>query len=78
MLRKWYVPQTLLYLYGWKTYEYTNYARDNYQRYVNLFLEGDRYYDLYGNYITGVGASTTGVRNTRSILAAASSKPPLQ
>ena len=52
VMRKWYVPQTLLYLYGWKTYEYTNYARDNYQRYVNLFLEGDRYYDLYGNYIT--------------------------
>ena len=21
VLRKWYVPQTLLYLYGWKTYE---------------------------------------------------------
>ena len=52
VMRKWYVPQTLLYLYGWKTYDYTNYARDNYQRYVNLFLEGDRYYDLYGNYIT--------------------------
>ena len=51
-LRKWYLPQTLYHLYGWKNWEYTNYARDNYQRYVDILLEGDRFYDLYGNYIT--------------------------
>ena len=51
-LRKWFLPQTLYQLYGWKNWEYTNYARDQYERYVDILLEGDRYYDLYGNYIT--------------------------
>ena len=51
-LRKWYLPQTMYTLYEWKAYEYTNYARERYQRYVDIELEGDRYYDLYGNYIT--------------------------
>lgn len=51
-LRKWYLPQTLYTLYDWKAYDYTNYARERYQRYVDIELEGDRYYDLYGNYIT--------------------------
>jgi hypothetical protein len=51
-VRKWYLPQTLYTLYGWKGYEYSNYAREKYQRYVDIELEGDRFYDLYGNYIT--------------------------
>ncbi|MFC1525222.1 hypothetical protein ACFL6X_00245 [Candidatus Latescibacterota bacterium] len=51
-LRKWYLPQALYSLYGWEAAEYTNYARERYQRYVDIELEGDRYYDLYGNYIT--------------------------
>ncbi len=34
-LRKWYVPQELYNEYGWKQWEYSNYARDQYQRYVN-------------------------------------------
>jgi len=51
-IRKWYLPQVLYHQYGWKGYDYTNYARDHFQRYVNVELEGDRYYDLYGNYIT--------------------------
>ena len=51
-VRKWYLPQTLYTLYGWKGYEYTNYAVDQYRRYVDIELEGDRFYDIYGNYIT--------------------------
>jgi hypothetical protein len=51
-LRKWYLPQTLYYLYGWKGSEYTTYAKDIYQRYVDIMLEGGRFYDIYGNYIT--------------------------
>ena len=51
-VRKWYLPQSLYHLYGWKNYEYTNYGRRNYERYVDQFLEGDRFYDIYGNYIT--------------------------
>jgi hypothetical protein len=50
-LRKWYLPQTLYTLYNWKGYEYTNYAYPRYERYVDTELEGDRFYDLYGNYI---------------------------
>ena len=51
-LRKWYLPQALYSLYGWQRSAYTNYARDQYRRYVRTELEGDRYYDLYGNYFT--------------------------
>jgi hypothetical protein len=49
--RKWYLPQNLYYEYQWRGWEYSNYARDNYQRYVNISLEGDRNYNLFGNYI---------------------------
>jgi hypothetical protein len=51
-LRKWYVPQELYTEYQWKQWEYSNYARENYQRYVNTSIEGDYYYDLYGNFLT--------------------------
>ena len=51
VLRKWYLPQTLYELYGWKGWEYTNYASDIYERYVNLEREGDLFYDMYGSYI---------------------------
>ncbi|MFH1571627.1 MAG: hypothetical protein ABIL09_26800 [Gemmatimonadota bacterium] len=51
-LRKWYLPQRLYELYGWDTDAYTNYARDNYQRYNDVYLEGVPYYDQYGSYIT--------------------------
>ena len=50
--RKWYVPQELYNEYGWKQWEYSNYAREQYQRYVNTTREGDFYYDLYGNQVT--------------------------
>ena len=51
-LRKWYVPQELYQEYGWKGWEYTNYAREPYRRYVNIYLEGFKWYDMFGNYIT--------------------------
>ena len=51
-LRKWYVPQTLYDIYGWKNWEYTNYAKDRYERYTDIVLQGTRFYDIYGNYIT--------------------------
>ncbi|MCC7263227.1 MAG: hypothetical protein IT369_11980 [Candidatus Latescibacteria bacterium] len=50
-LHKWYVPQELYREYRWKSWEYANYARQNYQRYVDVSLEGDYFYDLYGNYL---------------------------
>ena len=50
-VRRWYVPQELQKLYGWKQWEYTNYARDFYQRYVSSDIEGDYFYDLYGSFI---------------------------
>ncbi|MBM3276613.1 MAG: hypothetical protein FJY95_00820 [Candidatus Handelsmanbacteria bacterium] len=50
-LRKWYLPQNLYYEYQWRGWEYSNYARDIYQKYVDILLEGTRYYDPFGNYI---------------------------
>jgi hypothetical protein len=51
-VKKWYVPQELFNEYQWRQWEYSNYARNQYQRYVNIALEGDYFYDLYGNYVT--------------------------
>ena len=51
-VKKWYVPQELHNEYKWRQWEYTNYARDHYQRYVNTSLEGDYFYDLFGNFVT--------------------------
>ena len=49
--RKWYLPQNLYYEYQWRGWEYSNYARDRYERYVDTQLEGTRHYDPFGNYI---------------------------
>ena len=51
-VRKWYVPQEIYAEYQWKQWEYSNYARENYQRYVSTSLEGNFFYDLYGNFVT--------------------------
>ena len=51
-VQKWYRPQQLYHQYKWDWWQYSNYARIPYQRYVNTELEGTRWYDLYGNYVT--------------------------
>lgn len=51
-LTKWYLPQELYREYNWKSWEYSNYAKEPYSRYTNILLEGTRFYDLYGNYVT--------------------------
>jgi len=51
-MRKWYVPQELFNEYRWSQWQYTNYARNQYQRYVNTTQEGDYFYDIYGNFVT--------------------------
>ena len=50
-VRKWYLPQNLYYEYRWRAWEYSNYAREPYQRYVGTLLNGERLYDPLGNYI---------------------------
>ena len=50
-VRKWYVPQELQLLYQWQQWNYTNYARNQYRRYVSTDIEGDYFYDLYGTFI---------------------------
>ena len=50
-VRRWYVPQELFQEYAWRQWEYTNYARAPYERYVDAALEGDYFYDLYGNFL---------------------------
>jgi hypothetical protein len=51
-VRKWYLPQRLYSIYDWRQEQYSNYARDPYERYNSVFLEGSPFYDVYGNYIT--------------------------
>ena len=51
-VRRWYVPQELYNEYKWRQWEYSNYARDYYERYVSIVQEGDYYYDVYGNFVT--------------------------
>ena len=51
-IRKWYVPQELYAEYQWRQWEYANYAREPYQRYVSASLAGDFHYDMYGNLLT--------------------------
>ena len=51
-VKKWYVPQELFNDYGWNQWEYSNYARKQYERYVNTSIEGDHFYDVYGSHIT--------------------------
>jgi len=51
-VRKWYVPQELYSQSKFWQWETTNYARELYQGYVNNTLEGDFFYDLYGNLLT--------------------------
>ena len=52
VVRKWYVPQELYAEYGWQQWEYDNYARDHYQRFVRTAIEGNYFYDVYGNFLT--------------------------
>ena len=51
-VKRWYVPQELYNEYRWRQWEYSNYARNNYQRYVNTALEGDYFYDFFGDYVS--------------------------
>ena len=50
--RKWQQAQSLYHFYRWTGEEYSNYAIENYERYVSTELEGFRTYDMYGNYLT--------------------------
>ncbi|MGB1716788.1 MAG: hypothetical protein ACPHO6_01465, partial [Candidatus Latescibacterota bacterium] len=50
-VRKWFIPQELYSEYGWKQWEYSNYARETYQRYVSTSIEGFYFYDLFGNFL---------------------------
>ena len=50
-VRRWYIPQELYNEYRWQQWEYSNYARQHYQRYVDTALEGDYFYDFFGNFV---------------------------
>ena len=50
-VKKWYIPQELFTDYGWRQWQYSNYAKDEFRRYVNIHREGDYFYDFYGNYV---------------------------
>lgn len=47
-----YLPQELYLENGRRQWAYTNYAQDPYRRYLNSDLEGNYFYDTYGNMVT--------------------------
>ncbi len=51
-VHRWYVPPTMFAELGRSQWEYTNLARERYQRYIDRSLEGDYFYDVYGNLTT--------------------------
>ena len=51
-IQRWYLPAVAFSEQGRKQWEYLNYARERQQRYISAGLEGDNYYDLYGDLIT--------------------------
>ncbi len=51
-VRRWFVPQELYNEYRWRQWEYSNYARAPYQRYVNTALQGDYFYDSFGDFVS--------------------------
>ena len=67
-VRKWFIPQELYSEYGWKQWEYSNYARETYQRYVSTSIEGF-YFTIYSATSSiAAGSYSTGARKTRSPL----------
>ena len=50
-IQRWYVPQELYNEYSWRQWEYSNYSRQPYQRYVPTALQGDYFYDFFGDYV---------------------------
>ena len=51
-LQHWYIPQELYQERRWRQWEFTSYATRGYERYVNTAIEGDYFYDVYGDYIS--------------------------
>jgi hypothetical protein len=52
LVRKHYLRQNLYHQYKYEPWEYTNYAREKYNRYTRVELEGETWYDVFGGYIT--------------------------
>ena len=51
-VQRWYLPQELFAEYGRRQWQYTNYARDPYRRYLERQLEGIHFYDDFGSFVT--------------------------
>ena len=51
-VQRWYVPQELYSEFQWRQWEHTNYSSSPYMRYVNTNLEGDFFYDFFGDYVS--------------------------
>ncbi|MEE3258312.1 MAG: hypothetical protein VX293_03795 [Candidatus Latescibacterota bacterium] len=51
-VQRWYLPQELFTEYGRRQWEYTNYAKESYLRYIDRNQEGFYFYDSFGDLIT--------------------------
>ena len=51
-VKRWYIPEELYNEYRWLQTQYSNYGRRHYQRYVNTAVEGDYFYDYFGDLVS--------------------------
>ena len=51
-VQRWFVPQELYDEFQWRQWEHTNYSSIPYRRYVNTNIEGDYFYDFFGDYVS--------------------------
>ena len=51
-VQRWYLPQELYDDYRWRQWESSNYAVDAYARYVNTRIQGDYFYDFFGDFVS--------------------------
>ena len=51
-VQRWYIPQELYREYRWRQWEQTAHSLRPYERYVNTNIEGDHFYDFFGNYVS--------------------------
>ena len=73
-VKRWYIPEELYNEYRWLQTRYSNYARRHYQRYVNTAVEGDYFYDYFGDLASRGFLVYDWRRSSRSPTAAASSR----
>ena len=75
-VQRWYLPQELFAEYGRRQWQYTNYAREPYRRYLERQLEGFIFTTISARLSPEAGSSTIGGRPVRVPSRAVNSPSP--